>query len=196
MLYYKVVALQKFNPTTVPKIQLCLGMEIAQSFMIRVDNKFLRQQVMAPMPKSSNNGIKLFVICGVLLLGVIQLFTEISNWVTLLTKYSPYTNTWGITFHFKRFGKIRETHDKCLSHLLLYLIESLSSSFSSNKLPLFHVVSDGGHNGAKPLDELTIKGSKPMEASNFMDIFKLRPFHNRLNLLGVGRNSLRGYYET
>ena len=93
MLHYKVVALQKFNPTTVPKIQLLLGMEIVQGFMIKVDNKFLRQQVMAPMPKSSNNGIKLFVICGVLLLSVIQLLTEISNWVTHLTKYSPYTNT-------------------------------------------------------------------------------------------------------
>ena len=93
MLHYKVVVLQKFNPTTVPKIQLLLGMEIAQGFMIKVDNKFLRQQVMAPMPKSSNNGIKLFVICGVLLLSVIQLLTEISNWMTLLTKYSPYTNT-------------------------------------------------------------------------------------------------------
>ena len=39
----------------------------------------LRQQVMSPMPKSSNNGIKLFVICGVLFLNAIQLLTEISN---------------------------------------------------------------------------------------------------------------------
>ena len=79
---------------------------------------------------------------------------------------------------------------------MFYLIESLSSNFSPNKLPLFHAVSDGGHNGAKPLDELAIKGSEPMEASNFMNIFGLGPLHNCLNLLGVGRNSLRGYYET
>ena len=89
-----------------------------------------------------------------------------------------------------------ETHDRCLNHLLLYLIESLSSSFSPNKLPLFHAVSDGGHSGAKPLDESVIKGRESIEASNFMDIFRLRPLHNRLNLLGVGRNSLRGHYET
>ena len=43
---------------------------------------------MAPMPKSSNNGIKFFVICGVLLLRIIQFLTKISNWVALLTKYS------------------------------------------------------------------------------------------------------------
>ena len=84
MFHHKVVALQKFNLTTVPKIQLLLGMEIVQSFMIIVDNKFSRQQVMAPTPKSSNNGIKLFVIYGVLLLSVIQLLTEISNWVKQL----------------------------------------------------------------------------------------------------------------
>ena len=36
----------------------------------------LRQQVMSPMPKSSNNGI---VICGVLLHSVIRLLTEISK---------------------------------------------------------------------------------------------------------------------
>ena len=196
MLHYKVVALQKFNLTTVPKIQLLLGMEIAQSFMIRVDNKFSRQQVIAPMAKSSNNGIKFFVICGVLFLSIIQFLTKISNWVALLTKYSSYTNTWGITFHFKNLGKIRETYDSCLSHLLFYLIESLSSNFSPNKLPLFHTISDGGHNGTKPLDESMIKGSEPMKASNFMDIFRLGPIHNRLNLLGVGRNSLRGHYET
>ena len=65
MFHHKVVALQKLNPTTMPKIQLLLGIEIMQSFMIIVDNKFSRQQVMAPMPKSSNNGIKFFVICGV-----------------------------------------------------------------------------------------------------------------------------------
>ena len=35
-----------------------------------------------------------------------------------------------------------------------------------------------------------------MNASNFMDIFGLGPIYNHLNLLGVGRNSLRGYYET
>ena len=92
--------------------------------------------------------------------------------------------------------KIRETHDKCFNHLLLYLIERLSFSFSPNKLPLFHAASDWGHNGTKPLDELVIKGSEPMEASNFMDIYGLEPLHNRLNLLGVDRNSLRGYYET
>ena len=48
---------------------------------------------MAPMPKSSNNGIKFFVICGVLLLSVIQFLTKISSWVALLTKYSPYAKT-------------------------------------------------------------------------------------------------------
>ena len=89
-----------------------------------------------------------------------------------------------------------ETHDRCLSHLLFYLIESLSSSFSPNKLPLFHTISDGGHNGTKPLDESAIKEREPMKASNFMDIFRLGPIHNRLNLLGVSRNSLRGHYET
>ena len=92
--------------------------------------------------------------------------------------------------------KIRETHDKCFNHLLLYLIESLSISFSPNKLPLFHAVSDGEHDDTKPLDESVIKGSEPMKASNFMDIFGLGPLHNHLNLLRVGRNSLRGYYET
>ena len=79
MFHHKVVALQKLNQTIVPKIQLLLGMEVAQSFVIRVDNKFSRQQVMALMPKSLNDGIKLFVICGVLLLSVIQLLTELSN---------------------------------------------------------------------------------------------------------------------
>ena len=151
MFHHKVVALQKLNPTIVPKIQLLLGKEIAQSFMIRVDNKFSRQQVIAPMAKSSNNGIKFFVICGVLFLSIIQFLTKISNWVALLTKYSSYTNTWGITFHFKNLGKIRETYDRCLSHLLFYLIESLSSSFCPKKLPLFYAVSDGGHNGTKPV---------------------------------------------
>ena len=91
MFHHKVVALQKLNQTIVPKIQLLLGMEVAQSFVIRVDNKFSRQQVMALMPKSLNDGIKLFVIYGVLLLSIIQLFIELSNWVVLLTKYSPYT---------------------------------------------------------------------------------------------------------
>ena len=196
MFHHKVVALQKFNPATMPKIQLLLGLEIAQSFMIRVDNKFLRQHVMAPLPKSSNNGIKFFVISGVLLFSIIQFLTKINNWVALLTKYSPYINTWGIKFHFKRLGKIREMHDRCLNHFLFDLIESLSSSFCPNKLPLFHAFSDGGHNSTKPFDESAIKGSEPMKASNFMDIFGLRLIHNRLNLLGVGRNSLRGYYET
>ena len=196
MLHHKVVALQKFIPTTMPKIQLLLGMGIAQSFMIIVDNKFSRQQVMTPMPKSSNNGIKFFVICGVLLLSIIQFLTKISNWVALLTRHSLYTNTWGITFHLKRLGKIKETHDRCLSHLLFYLIENLSSSFCPNKLPLIHAVSDGGHNGTKLFDESVIKGSEPMKASNFMDIFGLKPIHNRLTLFGAGRNSLKGYYET
>ena len=151
---------------------------------------------MALMPKSSNNGIKFFVICGVLLLRIFQFLTKISNWVALLTKYSPYAKAWGITFYFKRLGKIRETHDRCLSHLLFYLIESLSSSFCPNKLPLFHAVSDRGHNGFKPFDESVIKGSEPMKVLNFTDIFGLGPIHNRLNLLGFGRNSLWGYYET
>ena len=179
-----------------PEVQLLLGMAIAQSFIIRVDNKFSRQQVMTPMPKSSNNDIKFFVMCGVHLLSIIQLLTKISNWVVLLTKYSPYTNTWGITFHFKWFGKIKETHDRCLSHILFYPIESLSSHFCLNKLSLFHAVSDGGHNGTKPFDELAIEGSEPKKALNFMDIFGLGQIHNSLNFLGVSRNSLKGYYET
>ena len=66
-------------------------METMQNFIIRVDNEFSRHQVMVPMPKSSNNGIKFFVICGVLLLSIIQFLTKISNWVALLTKYSPIT---------------------------------------------------------------------------------------------------------
>ena len=81
-------------------------------------------------------------------------------------------------------------HGRCLSHLLFYLIESLSSSFRPNKLPLFYAISDGGRNGTKLLDESAIKGSEPMKVSNFMDIFGLGPIHNRLNLMGVGRNSL------
>ena len=69
-------------------------------------------------------------------------------------------------------------------------LKALAAAFSPNKLPLFHAISDGGHNGAKPLDESAIKGSEPMEASNFMDISGLGPLHNRLNLLGVDKNSL------
>ena len=75
-------------------------------------------------------------------------------------------------------------------------LKALTTALVQTNSPCFHAISDGGHNGVKPLDESVIKGSEPMEALNFMDIFGLGPIHNRLNLLGVSRNSLRGYYET
>ena len=152
-------------------------MEIAQGFMIRVDNKFRRQQV----------------LCGVFLPSIIQFFTKISNWVALMTKYSTYAKTWGITFYFKRLGKSGR-HMTGASVIFCFTpSKALVATFIQLNSLYFMQLAMGD---IMVLYQPTIKGCEPMKALNVMDIFGLRPIHNCLNLLGVSKNSLWGYDET
>jgi len=72
-----------------------------KSFMIRMVNELSSHQLMPPMLQSSHNGIKLFVICRILPLGIIELFTKEGYGPLLLRWDSPYPHTGSITLHFK-----------------------------------------------------------------------------------------------
>jgi hypothetical protein len=50
MFHYKGVALQEFHPLTMPKIQMLLGLKIAEGFLVQINDKFVGQKIMFPMP--------------------------------------------------------------------------------------------------------------------------------------------------
>jgi len=60
------------------------------------------------MFQSPDHRIELLAICGVLLLGFIQVLTKECNWPLLLGQNSPYASSGGITLHLEDLREARE----------------------------------------------------------------------------------------
>jgi hypothetical protein len=74
---------------------------------------------MTPMFQGTIKNIEFFVIGGILLLGVIELFTEKSNWLAFLAENTTNSQIRSITINFKYLGEIWKYEDWCLSYFLL-----------------------------------------------------------------------------
>ncbi|KAI0494319.1 hypothetical protein KFK09_024453 [Dendrobium nobile] len=68
---------KELDPSTMACIQLLLGVDITQSFVIRENDKLLREQVVSPITKILDHSVKLFIIHGIMLPNIIKLFTEV-----------------------------------------------------------------------------------------------------------------------
>ena len=64
-------------------VQLLLRVYILQGLVIREENELM--QVMSPITKFLNHRAKFLIVGGVSLSGIIQLLTELSNWMTFLS---------------------------------------------------------------------------------------------------------------
>ena len=77
-----------------------------KSFMIRVKNKLLRQQVIAPMLLGTNNNIKFLVISGILEFGIVEIFTKEGYWMSFLNKSNAYSNVKSVTTNLEHLVEI------------------------------------------------------------------------------------------
>jgi hypothetical protein len=67
-------------------LQIPLCLYELQGSVVCVDDCFLSQNVMLPLPTSLHNGIHLFVISGILLDCVRKCLTVICHWMPMLSK--------------------------------------------------------------------------------------------------------------
>ena len=70
-------------------LQFPLGLYELQGSVVRVDDRFLPQNVMLPFSVGLHNGINLFVISGILPDYVLKCLTVIFHWMPLLMKDWP-----------------------------------------------------------------------------------------------------------
>jgi hypothetical protein len=103
---------------------------------------------MTPMLQGTNKSIELFVIGGLLLSGVIELFTEKGNWLAFLVENTTNSQIRSITINFKQFGEIWKHKGGCLRYFLLEKFKALLGFFRLLKHSSLKAFCDGSNNGA------------------------------------------------
>ena len=61
--------------------------------MIIEENELLRQKIMSPTVKCLNHHVEFLIVDGGSLSSIIQLLTEVSNWMTFLSEDSACSNS-------------------------------------------------------------------------------------------------------
>jgi hypothetical protein len=82
-------------------LQLPLCLYELQGSVVCVDDCFLSQNVMLPLPTSLHNGIHFFVISGILPDCVRKCLTMICHWMPMLSKDCPNSIVRGICLDLK-----------------------------------------------------------------------------------------------
>jgi hypothetical protein len=82
-------------------LQFPLCLYELQGSVVYVDDHFLSQNVMIPLPKSLHNGIHFFVISGILPDCVEKCLTVICHWIPMLSKDFPNSIVRGICLNLK-----------------------------------------------------------------------------------------------
>ena len=108
------------------------GSRYTSGLMIREENELLRQKVTSPIEKRLNHHVEFLVVGGVPLSDIIQLLTEVSNWMIFLSEDSAYSNSWCVTRHFKDFKKIERHMIEALT--ILFLISTNAFATAQNQL--------------------------------------------------------------
>jgi hypothetical protein len=112
---------------------------------------------MTPKLQGTNKSIEFFVLGGILLSGVIELFTEKHNWLAFLAKNTTNSQIRSITINFKHFREIWKHKDWCLRYFLLEKFKTLLGFFRPLKRSSHKTFCDGTNNGAEAFDEAPVK---------------------------------------
>jgi len=84
-----------------------------KSLVITMQHKIFGNKIMSPLIQSLNYCIELFIMCGILLLEIIHLLTEISNRFVFLTQYCSKCYSIASHFTWKIFIKYGRTRIGC-----------------------------------------------------------------------------------
>jgi hypothetical protein len=114
---------------------------VLEGFMIRVKNKLLIQQLVAPMLKGTNNCIKLLVVCRVPELPIVEFLTEKGYRMSLLAENSSNSSVRGTPLTSNTWSKLgRASTGASVKRFLSSLKLLLASSDHLNFSPLMHSV--------------------------------------------------------
>ena len=84
MLDGEMEGLKILYPFSMSRVEFVLSLNVLESLMIRMENEFSSNKIMTLMLQCSNDSIKLLVVGGVLLLGIVELLTKEGNGSLLL----------------------------------------------------------------------------------------------------------------
>ena len=127
---------------------------------------------MPPFLQGLNYGIKLFIICGVISLSLIQPLTEICNMPIILAQNCSNFHSTHITPYLKFLPEIWQDENWSFCYLLLQYIENFLSFFYLFKrlVSFLHCIHHLSTNPTKISDGLPIKTCQSMEDSYLKDI--------------------------
>lgn len=130
------------------------------------------------------DGIELLIIDRVFLPSFVQLLTKVDNGVSFQTQYHLFLPP----SHYKLLRKLLKnqvTLKLVPMSFFLILPRTPLQLLLTCKLPPFHAVRNGSHNGIESLNEPMVKYSQTVKTSNFINIGRFRPIPNNLHLLKV-----------
>ena len=125
--------LKKFTPFSMSFVQFCLTSKVLKRFMIGMDDKFTRSEIMLPNMQDSHQSIQLFVIDGIIKLCTGNLITKICNGSLFLHYNTTYAITTSITMHFKCFLKVWQGKNWSMCKQILKLMKCGILGRSPNK---------------------------------------------------------------
>src|ERR1043165_5573653 len=107
ILHIQIIILNKFQPSSLPEVQLSLSENVLQTLMISEYVTAVPNKIMPPCLQRMNNRCQLQVMCGILLLMVLKLTRSISN--NPSTSHTTKFSTRCITINLEVLMYIRQT---------------------------------------------------------------------------------------
>src|ERR1043165_1483484 len=105
-----IIVVQKFNPTTLPYVQMLLVENMLETLVIGVDGAFGSVQVMSPNFQREDHGTQLQVMSGVVLLVHLELTRGIRNHLLALHQHATETMNRSITVNNEIIRARSEEH--------------------------------------------------------------------------------------
>jgi hypothetical protein len=99
-----------------------LVLKVAKTLMVGSYGESLLLQITSPFINSHHYYQEFFFICRELLIGSAKTFTEISNWMSLLSKYNPNAGVTCIYFYYELLVKIRKSQNRSSGHTIVQML--------------------------------------------------------------------------
>ena len=190
-LYYTQCQNQKIElylPIFLLVIEILLGKEVSNIFVISLHNKFTTHQVLSEFGQGMHDGQHLLIIYRIQPFMWLQFSTLNSNRMPILHQDNSNSYTRSITFHQKRFGKIRQGKYWITAHYLFQLLKNIFSLLTPTECTLLSQICQGCSIPGVSFDKSAILVTKANEASQFNEVPWAGPFQYGLYFSGSTLN--------
>jgi hypothetical protein len=78
-MHFQLIVLDQFYPSSLPHIQIWLGKDILQTFLVCIDVNHIPEQIMSPRPQCHHHGCQLKIMSWIIFLVASQLSREFTR---------------------------------------------------------------------------------------------------------------------